>query len=217
MRLNSRVHTTLLLLVFLATLAVLGKVVVGSEQGDTQAYQLPANPPLPNAKLQEAEILPEVESSYYSQLLAGRRYSYQLQDLPLTAAVYYVTGTAGDLSTFTQGYTALVARPTLQQTVQKNQSSGFYSLYQTDQQAFLTACIAPQGGSTVTRNQFVEGWNNHLYMLGREGYLDDRCLWTTLSIPLKNVSVQDAFQALEATWPAWYKWWKAKFPPLGTT
>lgn len=217
MLLNVKTHTILSIATLLATLVILAKVVLGTHQQDAQVYQLPAQPSLPSAKLESSEALPEIASSYYSQSLAGRRYIYQFQSLPLTTEVHYITGTAGDLSTFAQGYPTLMTNLAREATTQKQGSSGFYSLYQTQNRAYLTACIAPQGGSTVTRNQFVGGWNNHLYMLGREGYLDDRCLWTTLSVPLNNATTEVAFQALETAWPSWYEWWKAKFPPLGTT
>ncbi|NJQ98397.1 MAG: hypothetical protein HC784_13990, partial [Hydrococcus sp. CSU_1_8] len=43
------------------------------------------------------------------------------------------------------------------------------------------------------------------------------CLWTHLSIPLKETPREQAYQILEQVWVSWYQWWHPRLSqPLNT-
>lgn len=90
------------------------------------------------------------------------------------------------------------------------------------QQAYLSACINPKGGSTFTSQQFDSNRIRYdfqfqrllLWLFGREGLRDNRCLLTLLSTPLSQASPEAAYTTLEQAWFSLYKWWHSRFPKL---
>ncbi len=103
---------------------------------------------------------------------------------------------------------------------------GYYVLFSDQDRAYLSACINPRGGSTVTEAQFNQNRNTFditpdrfgLYLLGIKELRDTRCLFVIMSIPLanKNISTNITldlnYQKLERAWINWYKNWQYKFP-----
>lgn len=92
-------------------------------------------------------------------------------------------------------------------------------MYTYKQQAYLDACINPQGGSTFTSDLFDANRIRYdlqfarllPWLLGHQELRDKRCLWTHLSIPLDRSS-SDAYVSLEQAWFSWHKWWSSRFP-----
>jgi len=86
----------------------------------------------------------------------------------------------------------------------------------------LRSCINPRGPGVITYEQFIQ--NRYTYdwqpsrllpvLLGQEPLRDHRCLWTYLSLPLENLSEQQAYSILEEVWLSWYQWWHPRFPNI---
>jgi cyanosortase A-associated protein len=104
--------------------------------------------------------------------------------------------------------------------IRHQKETGFYSLSIEKERVYLRACINPRGPSAITYAQFIH--NRYTYdlqfarllpvLLGQESLRDHRCLWTHLSIPVKNASFEADYQVLEKVWLSWYQWWHPRFP-----
>jgi cyanosortase A-associated protein len=148
--------------------------------------------------------------------IAGRRYQYIQNELPLAIEMRYFVDTGGEVKEFLKNHTSISVSPVLRQ----KEEIGFYGVFTHQEQAYLSACINPRGGSTLTARQFKQNRNAYdmqlsrllPWLLGRENLKDERCLWTHLSIPLKDSSSEVAYQNLEDAWFSWYQWWQPRFP-----
>jgi cyanosortase A-associated protein len=112
--------------------------------------------------------------------------------------------------------------------IQERQSeTGVYGVLSHNGRAYLTACINPSGGSTVTEQQFAQNRSQDIWQVGRivpwimgqQGSLSDkRCLWTLMSLPIDRsqpevLATEAAYKTLETAWVPWYRWWQQNFPP----
>ena len=137
----------------------------------------------------------------------------------------YLTNTDGDVSSYIQKYTSIneggdVARKRLSLPLNQKKSVGFYSLFVHRDRAYLSSCINPRGGATVTSEQFSQ--NRYTYDLdfkrllrwfvSRVDIWEDRCLWSHLSIDIKNNSIEDTYFVLENAWTSWYEQWRLQLP-----
>lgn len=58
-----------------------------------------------------------------------------------------------------------------------------------------------------------------LWVLGQESLLDQRCLWTLISVSLPEnartnpTMTEAAYKQLESAWFTWSLWWQSNFPP----
>lgn len=115
--------------------------------------------------------------------------------------------------------------------IQERQRSetGAYALLSHAGRAYLTACINPEGNSTVTEQQFIQNRSQNLWqvsrvvtwMMGQGPLSDKRCLWTLMSVPIDATkppaaASEAAYQTLETAWVSWYRWWKPNFPPVSS-
>lgn len=154
--------------------------------------------------------------------LAGRQYHYVQSSRSLDIRMFYVVNTLGGFSmkSAVKNYSSknpLLSQPSV---ILRHGGAGFYNLFTAQQRAYLNACINPHGSSTATKLQFM--LNRYLYdirpgrilswLLGEAPYIDKRCLWAHLSIPLNNSSPKNAYQILETAWFSWYQWWSPRFP-----
>ncbi|WP_299487915.1 cyanoexosortase A [Acaryochloris sp. IP29b_bin.137] len=201
---------------------LIGVIVVASGAAwktlnrEGQAFAFPRQVPLPSAQLVQSTSLPGQRRNAYSEILTQHQYQYQARGHRVQIQMSYVTGTMGDLGIFLANYPLNGQRLKTQPNLQiRQQGANFYALYTHRNQAYLSACFDPGGLSTVEEGQFIQNWNSHLYLLGRD-YIDDRCLWTHMSIPLNQQSSQQAFSILEENWVSWQKWWHNRVPRLGT-
>jgi cyanosortase A-associated protein len=224
-----------LVVIFGSVFFVFGKsILIPSVTNDstTALFVFPEKVPLDGWQLLASRSLPECKglphattepacTSANSELLvaiAQKHYQYVRNGRILDIEMRYFTSTDGDVSHFLRTYTSLV--PSFRLRQQKR--VGFYGLLVDRQKAYLSACINPRGGSTVTIGQFKQ--NRYLYdvrlnrllpwLLGRESLRDNRCLWTHLSVSLENSSPEAAYQVLENAWFSWYEWWHLRFPKL---
>ena len=110
-------------------------------------------------------------------------------------------------------------------------SVGYYALFVDQERAYLSSCINPYGDTTVTEDQFINNrdstTSNRIgsYLLGVTNLRDNRCLFTTISISLKSIllenpksvnqrtnSLTKTHQKLESAWTNWHQNWQDDFP-----
>lgn len=200
--------------VLAGTLAVQAAVIWKAMTRNSQPFTFPQQVPLQQATLTQSQARPGQIGNAYSEIIAQHQYQYQFQGQDLQIDMSYVTGTTGDLRRFLENY------PISGQTLQplptpqvRQQGDSYYAVYTHENRAYLSACLDPGGLSTVEEGHFIHNWNSHWYLLGRD-YIDDRCLWTHLSVPLNQRSPEQAFSILEANWVSWQEWWQNRMPNL---
>lgn len=181
---------------------------------ENQSFTFPQQVPLPSAQFIQSQSIPGQKRNAYSEILTQRQYQYQARDQLVKIQISYVTGTMGDLGAFWANYPLngqkIKTKPSIQV---RQQGSNYYALYTHGNQAFLSACVDPGGLSTVEEGHFIHNWNRHWYLLGRD-YIDDRCLWTHMSVAINQQSPRQAFAILEENWVSWQKWWQNRVPRL---
>jgi cyanosortase A-associated protein len=156
----------------------------------------------------------------------GRRYQYQQGTLDLQADQVY-TQSDGNVSRYLFVHSP-IRTANARMKVKFQPGVGHYGLVTHDGKAYLSACVNPRGNSTVTESQFTQNRYAHdlqpsrivPWLLGQESLIDYRCLWTLMSVPLKNgtdagttIPDETAYQSLETAWFSWHQWWQANFPP----
>lgn len=226
------IRLTLLALTFVGTFGVWAKLSTApkAESGTTQtvtANKLQETVPLPNWQQSNSTPLSPNEDSEF-----GRTYRYQQNGSQLDVELHYMISD-GNVSRYLFVHSPVhTANANLKVKYEPN--VGYYGLVTHENTAYLSACINPRGGSTVTEQQFTQTRYTHdlqpsrilPWMLGKESLIDYRCLWTLMSIPLKKnnttspseraISEESAYKELEAAWFSWHQWWQAHFPPSST-
>ncbi|GAB1543906.1 hypothetical protein NUACC21_65820 [Scytonema sp. NUACC21] len=205
----------ILALTFSSTLLVLGKVILlpKSENPTVSSFIFPEQVPLPQWQFKKSRALPNSKKLHF-ELFAQRHYEYVRNDLSLDIEVRYVA--EGNVPMFIKKFTSIASFA----TVHQQGGVGYYGLGIDRGRAYLSACINPYGSSTFTEEQFNknrflnEMQVQHLvsWLLSQRQLQNKRCLWTHLSVPLKDSSPKAAFQVLENTWFSWYQWWQPRFP-----
>lgn len=208
-------RTQYLTLILGSVLVVLGKVILFPlpENPKPSSFVFPEQIPLPEWQSDEVQPLAKSEDSL---LIAQKRYRYIRNNLPLDIEMRYMQLPGGDFMTYLREH-----KPASSTVVRQREGVGFYILgVDKQQQAYLSTCINPRGGTTLTFAQFNQ--NRYFYdlrperlvswFLGKEELLDRRCLWAHLSIPVKDSSPTKAFQVLEEAWLSWHQWWQPRFP-----
>jgi cyanosortase A-associated protein len=198
-------------------LFVLGQSIFDPNQPRTAAtpFVFPDEIALPGWKLSSHRSLSN--SSDRRDFIAGKFYQYSQNQSVVDIEVRYFADTDGDVSHYLQGYQKNTFSD--RSSIRHQSQIGFYQVFSDQNRAYLSACINPQGGSTVTGIQFRENRNAHdlrvdriaPWLLGRSNLRDFRCLWTHLSTPLKT-SPEEAYSTLESAWIVWYSSWRSRFP-----
>ncbi|MEC4814667.1 MAG: cyanoexosortase A system-associated protein [Scytonema sp. PMC 1069.18] len=184
-----------------------------TDKSDNDSLIFTNEVPLPQWHLTKNHSLPEPEK-IYPELKAQQYYQYSKNQLLLDIEMRYMT--EGDVPKLIKELTSVSSSA----TVRQREGIGYYGVGVEGERAYLSACINPRGKTTFTNQQFNE--NRFFYetrplhilswLLGQAQLQDRRCLWTHLSIPLKNSSPEDAYQVLENAWVSWYQWWRSRFP-----
>lgn len=205
----------LLALTLSSVLFVLGNVVLLSpkDKQTVTPFIFPQEVPLPQWQFTISRPLPQPTKKIY-KVIAQKHYRYINNNLPLDIEMRYLTD--GDVVRFLRDFTFISSSA----IVRQREGVGYYGLGVEKQQAYLSACINPQGVSTFTNEQFHQNLYSHAmkpqrllsWVLSQKQLQDNRCLWTHLSVPLKNSSPQAAYQVLENAWLSWYQWWQPRFP-----
>lgn len=194
----------------------LGKSIVNDDSSDRpSSFFFTTAVVLPGWQFIESNSLEK--PTFGNQYISGRHYRYVQKSLPLDIEMRYLVNTDGDVKKLLNSYTPI--RFSEQLPLRRAAGVGFYSLFVYQERAYLSACINPSGGSTVTDRQFRHNRNIYdvlssrfiLWLLNQVELRDERCLWANLSVPLKD-SNADSFKTLEKAWFSWYQWWKPRFP-----
>ena len=186
-------------------------------------YQLPAQITISNWKFQSSNPLDKL---YAQKAIASQRYIYKSdQDEVLQIDLLYVNG----IVKVTQYLSDLGFNPPKGSIINRySPNTGHYLLFSDQKRAYLSSCINPRGGSTITEDQFMQNRNTYdinperiiSYLLGTTDLRDTRCLFTILSIPLENQNLDsqnfnfldESYQKLEKAWTNWHQDWQKKFP-----
>ena len=225
MNLCQKFRRPILAVNFLFALLTLGKVILDPTIGNLPNLAFTVDVSLPGWRLLESKAInPKHPDSLFSQ-----HYRFIQKDYLLDIEMRYLTNTDGDVANYIQKYTSInregdVATPGLRQrlslALHQQESVGFYSLFVHEDRAYLTACINPRGGATVTSEQFSQNRYTYdldlkrilLWFVSRVDIWEDRCLWSHLSIDIKNNSLEHTYSVLENAWISWYKHWRMQLP-----
>ena len=215
----------LLATTFGGVLLVLLKSILYPAIGDypdnkVSSFVFPAAVPLAGWQSLESKPLNH-QTVKSSNFVPGRQYRYSQKNITLEIEMRYLVDPNADVNNFIKSYTPISssAKQVLS-VLRRREGIGFYSLFVHQQRAYLSACINFRGGSTVTDRQFWQNRNTRdvfssrfvSWLLGQSQLRNPGCLWSHLSIPLKNSSHEEAYQTLEKAWVTWYKWWHPRFP-----
>lgn len=213
------VRIWLLAALFAGVLCVITRLILFPNSSPLAAtpYNFPPTVPLAQWQLLDSTRFKITDDPNF---VASRRYRYQQDRNSLTIDMHYLIHSSGDVKDMLKKhiFPQKIATPLL---IQEKPGVGFYTLFAQQEKAYLSSCINPQGGSTVTFDQFRQNRNTYdvqptrflLWMLGLKELRDWRCLWSVLSVPLETSKPEDVYPILESAWLSWYSWWESRFPP----
>ncbi|MEL6457024.1 MAG: cyanoexosortase A system-associated protein [Cyanobacteria bacterium J06621_15] len=212
-----KIRIPLLSLTFGSVLLVLGKVVLFPLPGKPKlsSFTFPSEVPLPQWQQSKIQFQPNSEET---QFIAQKHYRYKRNNSNLDIEMRYLTLPGGNFSVLLGDN-----KPALSSSIERYRDEvGFYLVgIENQQRAYLSTCINPRGGATLTFTQYMQNRYLHdlqpqrlvSWLLGKEELLDKRCLWAHMSVPIKDYSSPKvAVQTLENAWLSWYKWWQPRFP-----
>jgi cyanosortase A-associated protein len=214
----------LLVITCTSVVCLVGKAVLSpiKTSDNFTKFTFPPTVSLPGWQLAKSRPLTSQatrQSDKQVAILAGKAYQYTQSNLPLDIEMRYVVSPDGDVKHLVRHHTSFdIPSASFRQGQQAG--VGFHGLFVYQQRAYLSACINPYGGSTITHKQFVQNQISYSIrferflpvLLGQESLQDKRCLWAHLSLPLNNSSPESAYQTLEKVWVSWYQWWRPNFP-----
>ena len=173
-----------------------------------------------------------LEQAVKNGAIAARRFTYtsSVQD-DLRIDILYI-----DTGVDVPKYLGMIGLKPVDNSLKQRylEAIGHHVVFSDRDRAYLSACINPRGGSTVTNAQFIQNRNTFditperlgLYFLGLIDLRDTRCLFVVMSIPFSNIrsstnsnlnqekikALETSYQKLENTWINLYKSWEYKFP-----
>lgn len=216
MNLWQALRTSLLISTWVTVAFVLGKSIISPAPKKIveTPFVFPREVPLDGWKA--------VKSKNLEDKIPGNLYEYAVSNLRLEIEMKYVDHPHTNEKLFRKYNPNLSGFEDKKSGIKNKNKTGFYSLEIAEKRAYLRSCINPRGPSTITYEQFIQ--NRYTYDLqpsrllpvlsGQEPLRDHRCLWTYLSVPLENISEQEARSILEAAWLSWYQWWHPRFPEI---
>ncbi|WP_204154278.1 cyanoexosortase A system-associated protein [Leptolyngbya sp. CCY15150] len=224
MRVLRSLRTVGLVLLCGSAVVVLGRVMLApaSQYVPATSYEFPDVVPGSDGSGSDGHwqatassaTLPDVDF-----LMAAAQYDYRQGDRSLKADAWYLTSTDGDVATLLAAHSPQLADLTLQPY---QDGDNVYAIAQDPSQdrLYLTACIAVNGDSTVTAEQFQDTRRlSRLsavqileWLMGQRRIEDYRCLWTLLSIPTSPTTQPQDQAMLQAAWQSWHRWWAVHYP-----
>ncbi|WP_346290523.1 cyanoexosortase A system-associated protein [Sphaerothrix gracilis] len=221
-------RSILLCLTCLSIFGVLGKLLLASEASVSerikpQPLTFPDRIALANFRFLASQPIaapanPEAQNRF---LINGQIYRYQQNSRFLTAEMYYMVDTSGNVAGFLEQNTAIPiesVRPALK-TEKYQAAVGYYLLFPYQEKRYLASCINPKGESTVTLPQFRD--NRYRYdilsprllkwLLTSENIRDFRCLWVLMSTSSAQKDPGEDYQVLEQAWFDWQAQWQPQF------
>jgi cyanosortase A-associated protein len=215
----------LLSIAFTGTIVVLGRTLIApkTENAAIAAASLPDRVSLEGWQQVSSRPLPAG-----TDLGVGQQFEYRQGNTPLNIETRMMVGD-GNVSRFLFVYTPIrAANANLK--IKYQPGVGFYGIVPHGGKLYLSACTNPRGDSTVTEQQFMQ--NRYTYdfqprriltwILGQGSLMDQRCLWTLMSVPLSPGSSPSGnlpdtnknAASLESAWLEWHRWWHTHFPPV---
>lgn len=214
-----KIRVWLIAVLFTGVVSVFSKSVLlpPSNQIETPSFILPTTIPLPHWQLLDSVPLKLTDDPNF---INSRRYRYKKNRTVLNIDMHYIIQSSGDVKDFLRKH-IFSKQSSAPLIIRQKPGMGFYALFSTQENAYLTSCINPRGGSTVTFDQFRQNRNTYdlqshrllLWLLGLEELRDWRCMWSLLSVPLEKTQPEEAYSILEFAWVFWYPWWEKNFPP----
>ncbi len=224
---SKQLRIPLLIVTFASTTLVLGKLLLDPNVGKRQLTPIvfPQTVPINGWQFQESQpfisTTAEKGQTIGKPLDRGKRYRYSQNNLVLDVETIYELETQGEYKIFLQDYSSVEAAPSDRSFVVRQQPGvGTYAMYIIQNRAYLTTCINPRGGSTLSRQEYNDNRDRYdllsdrtiPWLLGQRSLRDTRCLWSHFSIPLNKSSPQAAYILLEKAWISWYQWWIKHYP-----
>lgn len=231
------VRLSLLAILCASAVLVLGRAIVtpsakGPSTNPSSNTALQQAVPLPNWQLvksapiqpEPAKAEPNTVTNSEPDFLVAQQYLYRQNNNQLDVELRYMLGD-GNNSRFLFVYTPVRAANAKLES-RYHPSIGHYGVLTHEGRAYLSACINPRGESTTTEQQFKHNsYQNDLqpsrllpWLLGQEPLLDQRCLWTLMSMPLsvdaktQQTNAEATFKQLETAWVSWHAWWRSHYP-----
>jgi cyanosortase A-associated protein len=216
----------LLLLLCGGVMLVFGKALFGTPKAplrEPASVRFPSRVPLDGWQMLDSQAL-TLQVLWNTKVASGWRYRYQSPNAQsLNIELRYVADVVNSQSDLPQMFSILTQiSPQIvdSSTTRYRPEIGFYSLFTDRETDYLSACINPRGGSTVTGKQFQQNRFVHdlrvdrliPWFLGEGKLMDHRCLWTMLSLPQNSVTSGTRGQILENAGVDWIRWWQANFP-----
>jgi cyanosortase A-associated protein len=212
------VRTWLLTVLFTGVLFVLVKLILfpPSSQSAVTPFVFSTTVVLPQWQFLDSVPLKITDDPTF---LASRRYRYQQNRISLNIDMHYINPSSGDVKDFLKKH-IFSQEATASFLLRQKSGVGSHALFTYQEKAFLSSCINPRGGSTVTFDQFRENRNTYdmqpdrilLWLLGLKELRDFRCMWNVLSVPLMTAKPEEVYPILESAWFSWYSWWEPRFP-----
>jgi cyanosortase A-associated protein len=205
------------------------RMLLDPGMGKPRPFAFPAQVPVAGWRLSQVEPLEHPEK-YRADILASQRYLYHPAHggQPLTVeSRYYVARKVPTITTelanafmFKKDYLGTKLPFTISTT--EFSPGNFYDLFQHQQRAYLSACIDPRGGSSINTGQIRQrqlgqgqAWQRWATWLTSPALLvDERCIWTQVSLPYTGSDPQPAYRELGRFWAQWHPWWQQNYPKL---
>ncbi len=155
--------------------------------------------------------------------IASKAYQYRSsRGLILNIQMRYLNASKADIPNLLNEYTTIPSSP----KISHQPGIGAIALITHKDRLYLSACINPEGPTTATADQYLRtklttGKNLDWFLAwlgGRANLLDQRCLWSHLSVsPRSPIETLETQKTLQAAWKDWFEWWKINFPSQDQT
>lgn len=154
------------------------------------------------------------------RLQSGQEYTYENQAQEVTVALRFFAPTFGEI----ENYIKRTYDEPIQSAYEEGETNylpnyGQYRLFEDGTEAYLSACLTPEGESTVSVTDYVNKTNAGIFqvrgliprLLGERSLRERRCLWVNLSTPLNGNTPANSYQVLEAVFQQGYSQWQGLF------
>jgi len=154
------------------------------------------------------------------RLRSGHEYHYQQQATEVTAALRFFSPTFGNVEEYVKKtYDPPLQKAYAQGTTKYLSNLGTYHLFHDQETAYLSACLTPEGESTINVAAYMNKTNRGIFngqtliprLLGQRSLRERRCLWVNLSTPLQQNSPEASYRRLESVFKAGYSQWQGLF------
>jgi cyanoexosortase A len=156
------------------------------------------------------------ETEDLGTILANQIYHYKNDNNLLTVKAHYIVDTSGSIKGYYKNFQELSQ---IKNNIEKQGKDGSSLYFINGKQSSLTACVNPQGKTTVTSPQFIRSLyisaSSHMpflnWLMGKAFLKDKRCLFLEASIDGRS---PDRDEQLMAAWTELVSYWQKNFPPL---